>query len=149
MCFIRLILLNMTKQELIEKLLDYKSRLQNTYCDLDDVISDVMSDVCDYDNDNDFELDSYTYYYETTDWIEEFIKQTLQDWWILTLKNRLSEVDSDCEWYHVDDVDWTIYARDYWDVEEWIDDMLSELWYDEADTAESLLADKDLQDEIK
>lgn len=138
----------MTKEELIQKLLEYKSRLQNTYCDLDDVISDVMSDVCDYDNDNDFELDSYTYYYETTDWIEEFIKATLQDWWILTLKHRLSEVDSDCEWYHVDDVDWTIYARDYWDVEEWIDDMLSELWYDEADSDEALLADKDLQDEI-
>ena len=139
----------MTKEELIQKLLEYKSRLQNTYCDLDDVISDVMSDVCDYDNDNNFELDSYTYYYETTDWIEEFIKATLKDWWILTLKNRLSEVDSDCEWYHVDDVDWTIYARDYWDVEEWIDDMLSELWYDEADSDEALLADKDLQDEIK
>ncbi len=57
----------MTKEELIQKLLEYKSRLQNTYCDLDDVISDVMSDVCNYDNDNDFELDSYTYYYETTD----------------------------------------------------------------------------------
>ena len=138
----------MTKEELIQKLLEYKAHLKNTYCDLDDVISDAMSDVCDYDNDNDFELDSYTYYYETTDWIEEFIKQTLQDWWILTLKNRLSEVDSDCEWYHIDDVDWTIYARDYWDVEEWIDDMLSELWYDEADSDEALLADKDLQDEI-
>lgn len=138
----------MTKEELIQKLLEYKAQLKNTYCDLDDIISDAMSDVCDYDNDNDFELDSYTYYYETTDWIEEFIKQTLQEWWILTLKNRLSEVDSDCEWYHIDDVDWTIYARDYWDVEEWIDDMLSELWYDEADSDEALLADKDLQDEI-
>ncbi len=93
----------MTKEELIQKLLEYKAQLKNTYCDLDDVISDAMSDVCDYDNDNDFSLDSYTYYYETTDWIEEFIKATLKDWWILTLKNRLSEVDSDCEWYHVDD----------------------------------------------
>ena len=138
----------MTKQELIQKLLEYKAHLKNTYCDLDDVISDVMSDVCDYDNDNDFELDSYTYYYETIDWIEEFIKQTLQDWWILCLKNRLSEVDGDYDWYHVDDVDWTIYPRDFSDVEEWIDDMLYELWYDEADVAESNLADKDLQDEI-
>jgi hypothetical protein len=57
----------MSKEELIQKLLEYKAQLKNTYCDLDDVISDVMSDVCDYDNDNDFELDSYTYYYETID----------------------------------------------------------------------------------
>lgn len=138
----------MSKEELIQKLLEYKAQLKNTYCDLDDVISDVMSDVCDYDNDNDFELDSYTYYYETIDWIEEFIKQTLQDWWILCLKNRLSEVDWDYEWFHIDDVDWTIYPRDFYDVEEWIDDMLSELWYDEADSDEALLAEKDLQEEI-
>jgi hypothetical protein len=57
----------MSREELIQKLLEYKARLKNTYCDLDDVISDAMSDVCDYDNDNDFELDSYTYYYETID----------------------------------------------------------------------------------
>jgi hypothetical protein len=57
----------MTKEELIEKLRGYKSSLQNQYCDLDSIISDAMSDICDYDGDNDFELDSYTYYYETTD----------------------------------------------------------------------------------
>jgi len=58
----------MEKQELIQKLLDYKSALKNQYCDLDSVISDAMSDICDYNSmDNDFELDSYTYYYETTD----------------------------------------------------------------------------------
>ena len=45
-------------------------------------------------------------------------------------------------------MDWTIYPRDFYDVEEWIDDMLSELWYDEADSDEALLADKDLQDEL-
>ena len=45
-------------------------------------------------------------------------------------------------------MDWTIYPRDFYDVEEWIDDMLSELWYDEADSDEALLADKDLQEEI-
>jgi hypothetical protein len=59
--------MRMTKEELIQKLLEYKADLQNQYCDLDSVISDVMSDVCDYNNDNDFQLDSYTYTYETTD----------------------------------------------------------------------------------
>ena len=137
----------MTKQELIIALLKYKAQLKNTYCDLDSIISDAMSDICDYDGDNDFELDSYTYYYETTDWIEEFVKYTVDTCWLLTLKNRLSEVDWDYEYYHVDDVDWTIYPRDFSDVEEWIDDVLYELWYDEADVAESNLADKDLQDE--
>jgi len=117
----------MNKQELIEKLRDYKSALKNSYCDLDSIISDAMSDICDYNSDNDYELDSYTYYYETSDWIEEFIKQTLQDWWILTLKNRLSEVDWDYDWYHIDDVDWTIYPRDFSDVEDWIDEILYEL----------------------
>jgi hypothetical protein len=58
----------MNKQELIEKLLDYKSALKNSYCDLDSVVSGVMEDICDYNcMDNDFELDSYTYYYETPD----------------------------------------------------------------------------------
>lgn len=117
----------MNKQELIEKLRDYKSTLQNQYCDLDDIVSGVMEDVCDYNSDNDYELDSYTYYYETTDWIEEFVKHTVDTCWLLTLKNRLSEVDWDYEWYHVDDVDWTIYPRDFSDVEEWIDDILYEL----------------------
>jgi len=117
----------MNKEELIEKLRDYKSALQNQYCDLDSIISNVMSDVCDYDNDNDFSLDSYTYYYESTDWIEEFVKYTVDTCWLLTLKNRLSEVDGDYDWYHVDDTDWTIYPRDFSDVEEWIDDILYEL----------------------
>ena len=140
--------MRMTKEELIQKLLEYKADLQNQYCDLDSVISDVMSDVCDYNNDNDFQLDSYTYTYETTDWIEEFVKYTVDTCWLLTLKNRLSEVDWDYEWYHVDDVDWTIYPRDFSDVEEWIWDMLYELDYDEADQQESDLANRDLQDEI-
>lgn len=123
----------MNKEELIEKLLDYKSALKNTYCDLDSVISNAMSDICDYNVDNGwwYDLDSWTYYYETVDWVIWFIKETAEQYWILTLKNRLSEVDSDCERYHIDDVDWTIYARDYWDVEEWIDNVLSELWYEE------------------
>jgi hypothetical protein len=109
-----------------------------------------MEDICDYNcMDNDFELDSYTYYYETPDWIEEFVKHTVDTCWLLTLKNRLSEVDWDYDWYHVDDVDWTIYPRDFSDVEEWIDDILYELWYDEADVAESNLASKDLQDETE
>lgn len=137
----------MNKQELIQNLLQYKQHLKSPYCDLDSVVSDVMSDVCDYDHDNDYQLDWYTYYYETIDWIEEFVKATVQEWWLLCLKNRLSEVDCDCEYYHIDETDWTIYPRDFYDVEEWIDDILSELWYDEADTDEALLADKDLQDE--
>ena len=137
----------MTKEELIQALLEYKSHLKNTYCDLDDIISCVTSDVCDYDSEHDYELDSYTYYYENSDWIEEFVKLTMAEYWLLTLKNRLSEVDCDCEYYHVDDVDWTIYPRDFSDVEEWIDDILSELWYDEADSDEALLAEKDLKDE--
>jgi hypothetical protein len=86
-----------------------------------------MEDVCDYNSDNDYELDSYTYYYETTDWIEEFVKHTVDTCWLLTLKNRLSEVDCDCEYYHIDETDWTIYPRDFYDVEEWIDDILYEL----------------------
>lgn len=128
--------MRMNKEELIEKLLDYKSALKNTYCDLDSVISDVMSDVCDYNNDNDFSLDSYTYYYETTDWIEEFVKYTVDTCWLLTLKDRLSEVDWDYEWYHVDDTDWTIYPRDFSDVEEWINDILYELWYEEDESTD-------------
>ena len=126
----------MNKQELIEKLRDYKSALKNSYCDLDSIISDAINDICDYNSDNDYELVSYIYYYETSDWIEEFIKATLKDWWILTLKHRLSEVDSDCERYHIDDVDWTIYARDYWDVEEWIDEILYELDDEEDETTD-------------
>lgn len=126
----------MNKQELIEKLRWYKAQLQNQYCDLDSVISDVMSDVCDYDRDNDYKLDSYTYYYETTDWIEEFVKYTVDTCWLLTLKNRLSEVDWDYEYYHVDDTDWTIYPRDFSDVEEWIDDILYELDDEEDETSD-------------
>lgn len=124
----------MNKQELIKNLRKYKEDLKNTYCDLDSIVSDVISDIYDYDNN--YELDSFTYYYDTIDWIEEFIKQTLKDWWILTLKHRLSEVDSDCEWYHIDDVNWKIYPRDFSDVEDWIDDILSELDDEENETAD-------------
>ena len=126
----------MNKQELIEKLRDYKSALKNSYCDLDSIISDTISDICDYNSDNDYELDSYTYYYETSDWIEEYIKYTVATWWLLTLKNRLSEIDWDYEWYHVDDVDWTIYPRDFGDVEDWIDDILYELDIKEDETTD-------------
>jgi len=126
----------MNKQELIEKLREYKSALKNSYCDLDSIISDTISDICDYNSDNDYELDSYTYYYETSDWIEEYIKYTVATWWLLTLKNRLSEIDWDYEWYHVDDVDWTIYPRDFGDVEDWIDDILYELDIKEDETTD-------------
>ena len=138
----------MTKQELIQKLLEYKADLQNWYCDLDSIISDVMNDVCDYDQDNDYKLDSYTYYYETDDCIEDYINSFVQTNWINALKNILDAVDWDYSWYHIDDVYWDIIPRDFTDVEEWIDDILYELWYDEADSNESILADKDLKDEI-
>lgn len=126
----------MTKQELIEKLLWYKANLKNTYCDIDSVISDAVGDICDYDSDNDYELDSYTYTFETYDWIIEFIKVTLQEHWLMTLKNRLSELDWDYEYYTVDNVDWTIYWVTSNEVEEWIDDILSELWYEEDETTD-------------
>ena len=126
----------MNKQELIDKLLKCKSHLKITMCDLDDVVSDVMDALCDYNSDNDYELDSYTYTYETSDWVEEFIKYTIENYWILTLKHRLEEVDWDVEYYRIDDVDWTIYTRDYYDVEEWIDDILSELWYEQDETSD-------------
>ena len=127
----------MTREELIQKLLKCKADMHNMYCDLDSVVSEVVSDICDYDwPDNDYQLDSYTYTYDTIDGVEEFIKATLKDWWIVTLKNRLSEVDCDCDWFRIDDVDWTIYCRDYWDVEEWIDDILSELDYKQDETSD-------------
>lgn len=139
----------MTKQELIEKLLDYKQHNAYTWSDCEAVIWDIMSDLCDYDSDNDYELDEFTYRFETIDWVEEFLKHTIETCGILTLKNRLSSLNSDWDWFMIDDVDWTIYNPEASDVEEWIDDILYELWYDEADVAESNLADKDLQDEIK
>ena len=91
--------------------------------------------------------DSYTYYYETDDCIEDYITSFVQTNWINALKNILDAVDWDYSWYHIDDVYWDIIPRDFTDVEEWIDDILSELWYDEADSNESILADKDLKDE--
>jgi hypothetical protein len=139
----------MNKQELIEKLLEYKQHNSYEWSDCEAIIWDIMSDLCDYDSDNDYELDEFTYRFETIDWVEEFLKHTIETCGILTLKNRLSDLHSDWDWFLIDDVDWTIYNPEGSDVEEWIDDILYELWYDEADVAESNLASKDLQDETE
>lgn len=126
----------MTKQELIEKLLDYKQHNSYVWSDCEAIIWDIMSDLCDYDNENDFELDEYTYRFETIDWVEEFLRHTIDTCWMLTLKNRLSSLNSDWDWFMIDDVDWTIYNPGASDVEEWINDILSELWYEEDETTD-------------
>lgn len=126
----------MNKQELIEKLLDYKQHNSYVWSDCEAIIWDIMSDLCDYDNENDFELDEYTYRFETIDWVEEFLRHTIDTCWMLTLKNRLSSLNSDWDWFMIDDVDWTIYNPGASDVEEWINDILSELWYEEDETTD-------------
>lgn len=126
----------MNKQELIEKLLDYKQHNSYVWSDCEVIIWDIMSDLCDYDNENDFELDEYTYRFETIDWVEEFLRHTIDTCWMLTLKNRLSSLNSDWDWFMIDDVDWTIYNPGASDVEEWINDILSELWYEEDETTD-------------
>lgn len=126
----------MNKQELIKKLLDYKQHNSYAWSDCEAIIWDIMSDLCDYDNENDFELDEYTYRFETIDWVEEFLRHTIDTCWMLTLKNRLSSLNSDWDWFMIDDVDWTIYNPGASDVEEWINDILSELWYEEDETTD-------------
>lgn len=124
----------MNKEELINKLLDYKQHNAYTWSDCEAVIWEIMSDLCDYDSDNNYELDEYTYRFETIDWVEEFLKHTIETCGILALKNRLSDLHSDWDWFLIDDVDWTIYNPEGSDVEEWIDDILYELWYEEDET---------------
>lgn len=126
----------MNREELIEKLLEYKQHNTYTWSDCEAIIWDIMSDLCDYDSDNDYELDEYTYRFETIDWVEEFLKHTIETCGILTLKNRLSDLDLDWDWFMIDDVDWTIYNPEASDVEEWIDDILYELWYEENESTD-------------
>lgn len=126
----------MNKEELINKLLEYKQHNAYTWSDCETIIWDIMSDLCDYDSDNDYELDEYTYRFETIDWVEEFLRHTIETCWILTLKNRLSSLNSDWDWFMIDDVDWTIYNPEASDVEEWIDDILYELWYEENESTD-------------
>lgn len=124
----------MNKQELINKLLECKQHNAYTWSYCEAIIWDIMSDLCDYNSDNDYELDEYTYRFETIDWVEEFLIHTIDTHWILTLKNRLSDLHSDWDWFMIDDVDWTIYNPEGSDVEDWINDILYELWYEENET---------------
>lgn len=124
----------MNKQELINRLLYYKERVQNPIVDISEIIRDAVSDVCDYDRYNDYELDSYTYTFETYDWLREFLDYTMKEFWPMVLKNRLSELERDEDYYIIDDVDWTVYNVYASDVVDWCDDVLYELWYEEDES---------------
>lgn len=119
----------MTREELIEKLLDVKARLERSYPA--ETVSKVIPYIADYSDNNDWIFDEYLYTFETDDMVIQFCEDTVRKYWIKALRDRLSDFEYDDDRYIVDDTDWTIYNLHYSDVESWIDDILETLDYNE------------------
>ena len=118
----------MTKEEL-------KTKLQELYNDLDqwgkhreDVIREGIDYLIDYGNDSqDRSLDYYTHTFENADMLEDYVSYRLKTFWPSQIGRDFRNVDSDDEYYKIDDVDWEVMTICEADVLEWLQDIIDEL----------------------
>lgn len=116
----------MTKEELIERLNELRDAVWSE--NKDNTISEVISIVWDYMNDTqdfDFEyiLDRFTH----IDLMEWYINSRLKDFGLSQVARDLQSVDSDDDYYKIDDVDGEVTVIDSEEVEEWINEIIDEL----------------------
>ena len=119
----------MTKKELIEKLTGLKKdvRAENR----DKTITNVINLLADYDDEDKHEstslYDDFAYRFTSVDTLEEYIKSRLREYWVSQVAKDLKDVESDSNYYKVDDVFGDVSDVDDDDVKDWIDEIIDEL----------------------
>lgn len=101
----------------------------------EDAVNDVINTIIDYENDtNDWDYDGYTVEFLRSDQLEDYIAYRLKTFWPAQVAKDLEWIDSDDEYYKVDDVFWDVTTLCEWDVANWIWDILDDIWFPEEDT---------------
>lgn len=125
----------MTKEELKENLLQYKQDVWDE--NKDKTINAVINDIIDFENENqNWELDEYTYRFTGIDMMEEYIKSRLKDFWLSQVSRDLKNVDSDDDYYKIDDVDGEVTVISVEEIEDWIDEIIETLDWIELEETE-------------
>lgn len=125
----------MTKEELKEKLLQYKEDVWNE--NKDRTINEVINDIIDFENENhNWDLDDYTYTFSHIDLMEEYIKNRLKDFWLSQVARDLQSVDSDDDYYKIDDVDGEVTVISVEEIQDWIDEIIETLDWIELEETE-------------
>ena len=125
----------MTKKELKEKLLQYKEDVWNE--NKDRTINEVISDIIDFENENqNWELDDYTNTFSHIDLMEGYINSRLQQFGLSQVSRDLQSVDSDDDYYKIDDVDGEVTVISVEEIQDWIDEIIETLDWIELEETE-------------
>lgn len=115
-----------TKRWLKKALKELKNNLYSW--NWESTIGEAQNLLTDYGNaTGDRDLDSFTYKFESYDAVEDYIINKVRKDGVYWTAKALESVDGEYDYYQIDDVDGTIYCIDERDVEERLDDMISEL----------------------
>ena len=116
----------MTKKEIIEKLDELKDDVWSE--NKDNTISEVKNIIYDYMNDTqDFVLEYILDRFTNIDSMESYINMRLEQFGLSQVSRDLQSIDSDDDYYKIDDVDGEVTVIDSEEVEEWIDEIIDEL----------------------
>ena len=122
----------MTKEELKENLLQYKQDVWDE--NKDKTINAVINDIIDFENENqNWDLDEYTYTFTGIDMMEDYIKNRLKDFWLSQVSRDLQSVDSDDDYYKIDDVDGEVTVISVEEIQDWIDEIIETLDWEETE----------------
>ena len=125
----------MTKEELKEKLLQHKEDVWNE--NKDRIINEVTNDIIDFENENqNWDLDDYTYTFSHIDLMEDYIKNRLKDFGLSQVSRDLQSVDSDDDYYKIDDVDGEVTVISVEEIQDWIDEIIETLDWIELEETE-------------
>lgn len=125
----------MTKEDLRISLLQYKQDVWDE--NKDKTINAVINDIIDFENDNqNWDLDDYTYTFTGIDMMEEYIKNRLKDFWLSQVSRDLQSVDSDDDYYKIDDVDGEVIVISVEEIQDWIDEIIETLDWIELEETE-------------
>lgn len=122
----------MTKEDLRISLHQYKQDVWNE--NKDKTINAVINDIIDFENENqNWDLDEYTYRFTNVDMMEEYIKNRLKDFWLSQVSRDLKNVDSDDDYYMIDDVDGEVTVISVEEIQDWIDEIIETLDWEETE----------------
>ena len=118
-----------TKEELRMKINKIHWELDNSYLHREDAIRECNDALITYENDTqDSEYDNYTYTFESSDGLEDYIRYRMDTFWPSQVARDLKDVDSDDDYYMIDDVYWYVSTVSDWDVMSWLEDILDDIW---------------------
>ena len=134
--FILLLVIKMTKKEQLRfDLNKIFNDLSDSLTHWEEAVWDVINTIIDYENDTqDWDYDNYTVEFLSSDQLEDYIINRLHTFWPAQVAKDLEWIDSDDEYYRVDDVFWDVTTLCEWDIANWIWDILDDVWFPEEDT---------------